>query len=336
MACSSEDLSCSICLGLFTDPVTVSCGHSFCRDCICKSLDIDPHCPNCRSPVDITCLSSNHVLKSLVEKTKEKLLYRQDKEATQHRSVTSSCLFAHGNKPHLLVTALNSCKFHDSELPPCKRVNDSERFLKTWSEQSEAKAANASFKPKNVNFQVEKIDLSLGPYESHLQMFVWKEMVQVVKRREERLSLREDNTSLSVSQDKSVALFCQPAYSYNQIAPPKSTESTNTFTEQHYWEVYVGEQKEWELGLPQTYLKYSSGAFQIFTSGQSRALSIKDKPQKIGIYLNCPRKELEFYNADTMRHMHTESLTSTTFPVSAFFSLGASQTRHNPLVVYRY
>ncbi|XP_072290419.1 uncharacterized protein [Eucyclogobius newberryi] len=290
MACSSEDLSCSICLGLFTDPVTVSCGHSFCRDCICKSLDIDPHCPNCRSPVDITCLSSNHVLKSLVEKTKEKLLYRQDKE----------------------------------------------RFLKTWSEQSEAKAANASFKPKNVNFQVEKIDLSLGPYESHLQMFVWKEMVQVVKRREERLSLREDNTSLSVSQDKSVALFCQPAYSYNQIAPPKSTESTNTFTEQHYWEVYVGEQKEWELGLPQTYLKYNSGAFQIFTSGQSRALSIKDKPQKIGIYLNCPRKELEFYNADTMRHMHTESLTSTTFPVSAFFSLGASQTRHNPLVVYRY
>ncbi|KFP01425.1 Nuclear factor 7, brain, partial [Calypte anna] len=29
-----EDLTCAICLCLFSNPVTVPCGHNFCRSCL--------------------------------------------------------------------------------------------------------------------------------------------------------------------------------------------------------------------------------------------------------------------------------------------------------------
>ncbi|XP_075199798.1 E3 ubiquitin/ISG15 ligase TRIM25-like [Anomaloglossus baeobatrachus] len=48
-----EDLECSICLTLYTDPVTLRCGHNFCRECIDRVLDTQDEsgvysCPDCR------------------------------------------------------------------------------------------------------------------------------------------------------------------------------------------------------------------------------------------------------------------------------------------------
>ncbi|XP_069619161.1 E3 ubiquitin/ISG15 ligase TRIM25-like [Ranitomeya imitator] len=48
-----KELECSICLSLYTDPVTLRCGHNFCRDCIDQVLNTrdesgDYSCPECR------------------------------------------------------------------------------------------------------------------------------------------------------------------------------------------------------------------------------------------------------------------------------------------------
>ncbi|XP_066442597.1 E3 ubiquitin/ISG15 ligase TRIM25-like [Eleutherodactylus coqui] len=48
-----EELSCPICLNIYTDPVTLRCGHSFCRGCIDSALNAQEGgnsytCPNCR------------------------------------------------------------------------------------------------------------------------------------------------------------------------------------------------------------------------------------------------------------------------------------------------
>ncbi|RVE70210.1 hypothetical protein OJAV_G00062640 [Oryzias javanicus] len=69
----SEDLTCSVCLSLFTEPVTLLCGHSFCRECITTSLSSQRCCPQCRSEVSMkkTSLTTNHALKSLAERAKE-------------------------------------------------------------------------------------------------------------------------------------------------------------------------------------------------------------------------------------------------------------------------
>ncbi|XP_077123008.1 E3 ubiquitin/ISG15 ligase TRIM25-like isoform X2 [Ranitomeya variabilis] len=48
-----EELECSICLTLYTDPVTLRCGHNFCRVCIDRVLNTQDDsgvysCPECR------------------------------------------------------------------------------------------------------------------------------------------------------------------------------------------------------------------------------------------------------------------------------------------------
>uniref|UniRef100_A0A8D0A4R8 Uncharacterized protein n=1 Tax=Sander lucioperca TaxID=283035 RepID=A0A8D0A4R8_SANLU len=47
---TEDQFLCSICLDVFTDPVTIPCGHNFCKTCITELWDIDlPYqCPNCR------------------------------------------------------------------------------------------------------------------------------------------------------------------------------------------------------------------------------------------------------------------------------------------------
>lgn len=67
----SEDLTCSICLTIFTDPVTLLCGHSFCRTCITDVLNTQQQCPQCRTAVRTESLPTSHILKSLAEKAKE-------------------------------------------------------------------------------------------------------------------------------------------------------------------------------------------------------------------------------------------------------------------------
>ncbi|CAH2218778.1 tripartite motif-containing 7-like [Pelobates cultripes] len=47
-----DELTCSVCLNIYTEPVTLPCGHSFCRVCIENVLDIREvrgySCPECR------------------------------------------------------------------------------------------------------------------------------------------------------------------------------------------------------------------------------------------------------------------------------------------------
>ncbi|XP_063284295.1 E3 ubiquitin-protein ligase Midline-1-like [Pelobates fuscus] len=47
-----DELTCSICLNIYTDPVTLTCGHSYCRVCIDNVLDTQGvrgySCPECR------------------------------------------------------------------------------------------------------------------------------------------------------------------------------------------------------------------------------------------------------------------------------------------------
>ncbi|XP_063785127.1 E3 ubiquitin/ISG15 ligase TRIM25-like isoform X2 [Pseudophryne corroboree] len=49
-----QELDCSICLSIYTDPVTLRCGHNFCRVCIDRVLDTQEGagaytCPECRA-----------------------------------------------------------------------------------------------------------------------------------------------------------------------------------------------------------------------------------------------------------------------------------------------
>ncbi|XP_063791508.1 E3 ubiquitin-protein ligase TRIM11-like [Pseudophryne corroboree] len=67
------ELSCSICLSTYTDPVSLRCGHNFCRDCIVRVLDTQEgagvySCPECRTEYqERPALEKNRKLSNIVE-----------------------------------------------------------------------------------------------------------------------------------------------------------------------------------------------------------------------------------------------------------------------------
>ncbi|XP_040212496.1 E3 ubiquitin/ISG15 ligase TRIM25-like [Rana temporaria] len=68
-----DELSCSICLNLYTEPVSLRCGHNFCRDCIVTVLDTQEgsgvySCPECREEyVERPTLEKNRKLCNIVD-----------------------------------------------------------------------------------------------------------------------------------------------------------------------------------------------------------------------------------------------------------------------------
>lgn len=81
-----EDLTCSVCYSLFSDPRVLPCSHTFCKTCLDNVLKVSNNnvsiwrplrlllkCPNCRSVVELPlagleALPSNVSLRAIVEK----------------------------------------------------------------------------------------------------------------------------------------------------------------------------------------------------------------------------------------------------------------------------
>ncbi|XP_058518490.1 tripartite motif-containing protein 43-like [Ochotona princeps] len=64
-----KELSCAICLNYMMDPVTIDCGHSFCRPCVCLTWEEAKSpvlCPVCREPARKEDFKTNVHLKNLV------------------------------------------------------------------------------------------------------------------------------------------------------------------------------------------------------------------------------------------------------------------------------
>ncbi|XP_052586381.1 tripartite motif-containing protein 43-like [Peromyscus californicus insignis] len=84
-----KELTCFICLRCLTDPVTISCGHSFCRACLHLSWeDIQPpvRCPKCKEPSQKD-LRTNIVLKKLVSIVRQASLMK-DLSSEEQKCVT--------------------------------------------------------------------------------------------------------------------------------------------------------------------------------------------------------------------------------------------------------
>ncbi|CAO2634062.1 Tripartite motif-containing protein 43C [Lemmus lemmus] len=85
-----EELICFICMSFLTDPVTISCGHSFCRACLqlCREdSELPVHCPTCREPSQQKYLRTNIVLKKLVSIVRQASLMEY-LSSEEHQCVT--------------------------------------------------------------------------------------------------------------------------------------------------------------------------------------------------------------------------------------------------------
>lgn len=68
MSLPEEDLTCPVCCDIFTDPVLLSCSHSFCRTCLKRCWETGlRECPVCRRRAQKSSPLSNLALKNICE-----------------------------------------------------------------------------------------------------------------------------------------------------------------------------------------------------------------------------------------------------------------------------
>uniref|UniRef100_A0A8C1VB45 RING-type domain-containing protein n=1 Tax=Cyprinus carpio TaxID=7962 RepID=A0A8C1VB45_CYPCA len=71
---AQEEFSCSVCLNLLNEPVTIPCGHSYCMSCITGFWNKKRvySCPQCRQTFTLRpVLGKNTMLAEVVEKLKK-------------------------------------------------------------------------------------------------------------------------------------------------------------------------------------------------------------------------------------------------------------------------
>ncbi|XP_043942119.1 zinc-binding protein A33-like [Protopterus annectens] len=84
-----EEINCSVCLELFSDPVILECGHNFCRACIDTVWDNAQSlsCPECRDPFAVRKYTVNRILAALVERVRKQEQVQKDNRTNPRQNV---------------------------------------------------------------------------------------------------------------------------------------------------------------------------------------------------------------------------------------------------------
>ncbi|XP_029113437.1 LON peptidase N-terminal domain and RING finger protein 1 isoform X1 [Scleropages formosus] len=78
-----SDFECPLCIRLFYEPVTTPCGHTFCKNCIERSLDHNLRCPLCKQPLHEYLKNRKYKTTVLLEKIMSQLFPQQLAERRQ-------------------------------------------------------------------------------------------------------------------------------------------------------------------------------------------------------------------------------------------------------------
>ncbi|MCI4374632.1 hypothetical protein PGIGA_G00008420 [Pangasianodon gigas] len=205
-------------------------------------------------------------------------------------------------------------------------MNRPSQFLQWWNENGRF-VIRELFSCKSTHLTLQDLSvvpdtLSLGPYETYLQFFVWKEMLRFIQLVPHHHTV-EDRGDQSISISPS-GLCVQPKkVTKIQKNKPNSlwVKTVSSFnTGKHFWELDVGKKVDWGVGVcscesgkivNDTVLCFNSDSgyhIQQTHDTDKSTIDLTSGPRKIGVYLDCERNQVSFYNADRMVLIDTRVL----------------------------
>ncbi|XP_043534142.1 zinc-binding protein A33-like isoform X1 [Chiloscyllium plagiosum] len=206
----TEETICPICLDFFTDPVTLDCGHNFCRSCITQSWEKKEinSCPQCREKFPERNLRVNRALANLAEEARKLKLDPKEKESKprceKHQRELE--LFCETDRKLICLICRDSREHREHRFLP---INEAVEIYKDQMKSSiESLTEKKSAALKTELTQKRKIS-EVREQASSLQTHITSEftkMHQILTEKEQRLlrDLREEEERVVEPMEKNL------------------------------------------------------------------------------------------------------------------------------------
>ncbi|XP_077306294.1 ret finger protein-like 4A [Lithobates pipiens] len=333
--CQGENLFCTLCYNVFSDPVMLNCGHIFCRYCIetvlnsVKGNEIYT-CPDCgiqfkRRPV----LYTDRKLQDLKERCASQKPTGKP-ETASYDTLYDGRKLSNQGLPKKAASVSEVCSIHHGTLyrwradysvcMPCylRRFTEDHGMYKL-PEQENLKLQNIL---KELEIKTEKIYMSVNTASKNVDVLECQKMAAY--------------TDIELTQSPSSERF----------SSPQVLTQTCFSAGLHFFVVEIESSGHWAVGLayysiPRTgeksyigfnkkswSLEWDNECLSVSHDSESILISTDHVVRRVGIYLNYSAGQITFFEmSDIIRHLYTFSATFTEPLHAAFYVFEKSWIR---------
>uniref|UniRef100_A0A3Q2DD91 Si:dkey-46i9.6 n=1 Tax=Cyprinodon variegatus TaxID=28743 RepID=A0A3Q2DD91_CYPVA len=279
---SEEQVHCSICLDVFTNPVSIPCGHNFCQGCIVGYWKTSPlyQCPMCKKSFHKRPdISVNTVLREIAEQFKQIRVKSTEGKGRGEEVVNKTKRWAMERKVK----------------------EDEERLLEKNQKQHLMEELKQKQEQRRDKQEAKKIDVTLDPDTANPWLQLSQDRHQV-----RHLGAWQELPDNPDRFDTVVIVLGRDGFTSGR----------------HYWEVHVGEKDDWYLGVAKSSVKrkgrisvstthgywalaMKKGQGYRVSTSPPLLLSLEPKPKRVGVYVDYEEGQVSFYDIKARTHIYT-------------------------------
>ncbi|XP_035859564.1 E3 ubiquitin-protein ligase TRIM39-like isoform X3 [Sander lucioperca] len=334
---TEDQFLCSICLDVFTDPVTTPCGHNFCKACITKHWDIDiPYqCPTCRNGFNTKPkLQVNTLISEMAAK------FRQSAQLIPEevpRDVYSGTKL----KTWMFFLACLMCVFMAWML--IETIKEKQKTTEKLAEGFVKDLKQEISELKKRSTEVEQLYVAQQEKLRKQKNLLHESDLKRVQQYEVNVTLDPDtaNAWLILSDDGKQVHCCDVKYLPDN--PKRFDSSDSVLAKQSfssgrfYYEVQVKRKTYWRLGVVRESIQRKGSTLPSLQDGYWTIcllngdsyyvcadplvrLSLKSRPQKVGVFVDYEEGLVSFYDVDAEALIYSYTGCSFTEKLYPFFS----------------
>uniref|UniRef100_A0A673FW38 E3 ubiquitin-protein ligase TRIM39-like n=1 Tax=Sinocyclocheilus rhinocerous TaxID=307959 RepID=A0A673FW38_9TELE len=352
----NEELQCSICMHVFTDPVTTPCGHNFCKTCLIKCWT-NTHicfCPLCNETfIRRLDLEINTTLIEVVQHFKEKLNLGKSEVLCDFCDERKQKKAAEKQAEDLikeLQQEITELKRRNTELEQLSHTDDHLHLLQKFS--------SLCSRPHTKNWTEISID-------SDVDVFSMKRaLIQLKKTLDEKLCQSVDvtldpdtaNPYLILSDDGK-----QVSHGDIEQDVPENPKRFGTIcvlakqgfsSGRFYYEVQVKGKTQWSLGVARESVNRKAsitltpvnGFWTVILRNENQytacespsvSLSLRVKPEIVGVFVDYEEGLVSFYDVGSSSHICSFTGQTFTDKLYPYFSPCRNDAgkNSNPLII---
>uniref|UniRef100_A0A8D2ETF8 RING-type E3 ubiquitin transferase n=1 Tax=Theropithecus gelada TaxID=9565 RepID=A0A8D2ETF8_THEGE len=276
-----RELSCPICMNYFIDPVTIDCGHSFCRPCFYLNWQDIPllvQCSECRKSTRQRNLETNIHLKKMASLARKASLWQflssEEQMCGTHRETKKMCCEV--DRSLLCLLCSSSQKHRDHKHCPIEWAAEEhrEKLLKKMQSLWEEACENH----RNLNMETTRTKYWKGfgdilhrsesvllhkpqPLNLELSSGPIAGLMDRLNQFRVHITLHQEEANSHIFRYeilRSMCIGCDHQDVPYITATPRSflAWGAQTFTSgKYYWEFHVGDSWNWAFGVCNTYWK---------------------------------------------------------------------------------